>query len=381
MRFRRRPSPPLPSQDSFAGPTASQDPDLFIATSRQFGIPVDQLGRSFSQEPSPVESRVVRTSVTSSDHPNPAMDEYSLSSDSSAGKILVADSQSSNRSRDSQKDNYYSISQEPTQIVGDSSDGGLSDHAEADEARSKEEEVHQVVDASTRVEPSPVHSQEPTQIVEETRSGEAERSSAPEPSVVSDKLSALSLVPPEKHYRYMHHFSSKGDVHLEPTPGPASDATSLPSPAATSSTTGKHPLLDFLPPEKRARYMHHFQKGPAPVSEASRMATAGTSVGIDNQGGPSTSVEPAIQEEVVDDSEAQIAMDISSVKASKRRDQEVIPGSESDAPDGSREELEVDMELCAAEDSPMSVRNCHFCVITSLFTYCPVSFSPFGHVC
>ena len=62
-------------------------------------------------------------------------------------------------------------------------------------------------------------------------------------------------------------------------------------------------------------------------------------------------------------------------------DQEVIPAPESDAPDGSREEQEVDMELCAAEDSPMSVRNCHFCVITSLFTYCPVSFSPFGHVC
>ncbi|KAL5511089.1 hypothetical protein ACEPAH_4304 [Sanghuangporus vaninii] len=357
MRFRRRPSPPIASQDSFAGPTASQDPDLFIATSRQFDIPVDQLGRSLSQERSPVESRVAKTSVASSDPTgiNPAMDEYSLSSDSSAGRILVADSQSSNRSRGSLKDNYYSISQEPTQIVAGSSHADTPDRVDIEEAVVEEAEVDQVPDASTCVEPSQVRSQEPTQVVDETHSVEADRSSAPEPSVMSNRLPSLSLVPPEKHYMYMHHFTSKSDARPEPIPGPSTfGAASVSSPAASSSNTGARSLLDGLPPEKRARYLHHFHKGPAPVSEASHMATAGTSVGVDNPERPKSLIAPPFSEEVVDDSERQIEMDISPAKVTKSRDREVIPASESDAPDGSREEQEVDLELGVVEESPTS---------------------------
>ncbi|KAL5532573.1 hypothetical protein ACEPAF_4347 [Sanghuangporus sanghuang] len=373
MRFRRRPSPPIPSQDSFAGPTASQDPDLFIATSRQFDIPVDQLGRSLSQERSPVESRVAKTSVTSSDPTgiNPAMDEYSLSSDSSAGRILVADSQSSSRSRGSLRDSYYSISQEPTQIVGGSSDAGTSDRVDIEEAVVEEAEVDQVPDASTRVEPSQVCSQEPTQIVEETHSIEVDRSSAPGASVMSDEPSALRLVPPEKRHRYMHHFTSKSDARPEPTPGPSTfGTTSAASPTASSSTTGRRSLLDGLPPEKRARYMHHIQKGPAPVSEASHMATAGTSVRIDNPERPKSLIAPPLSEKVLDDSERQIEMDILPAKVTKSRDQEVIPASESDAPDGSREEQEVDLELGVVEESPTSVRvSDFFCVGSSLISH------------
>ncbi|KAL5489753.1 hypothetical protein ACEPAI_4585 [Sanghuangporus weigelae] len=359
MRFRRRPSPPIPSQDSFAGPTASQDPDLFIATSRQFDIPVDQLGRSLSQERSPVESRVAKTSVTSSGPTgiNPAMDEYSLSSDSSAGRILVADSQSSNRSRGSLKDDYYSISQEPTQVVGGTSDAGTSDRVDIEDAVVEETEVDQVPDASTRVEPSQVRSQEPTQVVEETHSVEADRSSAPESSAVPDKLTALSLIPPEKYDRSMRHFTSKSDARPEPTPGPSTFGTaSAVSPAASSSTTGKRSLLDGLPPEKRARYMHHFQKDPVPVSEASHMATAGTSAGVDHLERLNSLIAPPLSEEAVDDPEQQIEMGISPAKVTKSRYQEVIPASESDAPDGSREEHEVDLELGVVEESPTSVR-------------------------
>ncbi|KAL5529763.1 hypothetical protein ACEPAG_5748 [Sanghuangporus baumii] len=373
MRFRRRPSPPIPSQDSFAGPTASQDPDLFIATSRQFDIPVDQLGQSLSQERSPVESRVAKTSVTSSDPTgiNPAMDEYSLSSDSSSGRILVADSQSSNRSRGSLKDDYFSISQEPTQIIGGSSDAGTSDRVDIEEAVVEEVEVDQVPDASTRVEPSQVRSQDPTQVVEETHSIEADRSSAAESSVGPDKLTALSLVPLEKHDRYMRHFTSKSDARPEPTPGPStSGAASAVSPAASSSTTGKRSLLDGLPPEKRARYMHHFQKDPAPVSEASHMATAGTSVGVDNPERLKSLIAPPVSEEVVDDSNRQIEIDISPAKVTKSRDHEVIPASESDVPDGSREEQEVDFELGVVEESPTTVRvGCLSYVDSSLISY------------
>ncbi|KAH8116815.1 hypothetical protein DFH11DRAFT_1852350 [Phellopilus nigrolimitatus] len=315
MRFRRRRSPSLSSQDSFAGPSAFQDPDLFVATSKVFERPLEELGESYSQEQMPVRQQHEEEQEGSVDNRlgkrsagSVETRGYSLSHSSSAGRILVANSDSSGTSQDSLQRNSgdgfdISLSQQATQLLG-SADSSMSSAQNVATQIVGEPSQHNPTQEATQ--PASFTEQDVAEDRNRVGTAEATESSVVESSIATAPRSILSLVAPEKRHRYMHHFGE-----------------------------------------------HNVEGHGAVVSQASCAATAGSGKSTLPKPGPTP------DEEVVPDSEQQVELDLTPAVtkpiATKSMDREVIPPSESDVPDASMGDEQEETEDEAEEDGPFKV--------------------------
>lgn len=170
-RSRRRRSPSLSSQDSFAGPSALQDPDLFLAISKQFDKPLSELGSPKTSSQSQENASAGGPSLEEKEK-NVAtggvvqrMTPYSLSSTSSRplalGRVLVENSDESadpsQGSADSNNSinsvhnfNTYDSSEHPTQL-----NTSISSDADNPGATQIVPEATQIIDESSQPEPNP----------------------------------------------------------------------------------------------------------------------------------------------------------------------------------------------------------------------------------
>ena len=215
MRLRRRRSPSPLSQDSFAGPTALDDPDIFVATSRQFERPLEELGlprpREMPKSPSK-ESLHTKEQLSGDDvheeHPPlravSQVTPYSLSSSTTGGRVLVVDSDESNDpSQDSgfggqlginQPPRLYdsSLSQQTTQILNDGD-------ASANESGASSTQGTQIIEETIHAE----HGSTDPSIFPSHDSYHPTDGGSIAISIVSEPHSILNIIPPAKRHRYL----------------------------------------------------------------------------------------------------------------------------------------------------------------------------------
>lgn len=380
MRFRRRArqqrSPSPASQDSFAGPNPLQDPDLFVATSRQFEIPIDQIGLPDPQEEEASQEEVREVEEQTQDtrshvEESPLKDEeskkrmgppgrsvsqmtpYSLSSASCNpfGNILVANSDSSGPSQDSNEgNNSMQMSQEPTQAVEDSITTSMI--AQVDEDEVQEGDETQIIEETTQPSEFPPSGDvRPENAIQRTSTaGTVGSIFAPSTatSVASGPRSLLSSIPPEKRYRYAHieppreYSAGSGSPFVPPSfQGGNRNAQTIAGISGTGTKATRRSTDSGASNAATAgTSVANVARVPAPAVNLSSANTAQ----VQRYDQPAISVgvkrprRSDYDEDVVPDSEAQVEEQLSSprherpasTEANKKRKLDVIPESEPD---------------------------------------------------
>lgn len=402
MRFRRRArqqrSPSPASQDSFAGPNPLEDPDLFVATSRQFEIPIDQIGLPDPEEEEASQEEVQEVEEQTQDtrshvEESPLKDEeskkrmgppgrsvsqmtpYSLSSASCNpfGNILVANSDSSGPSQDSNEGNIsMQMSQEPTQAVEDSITTSMI--AQVDEDEVQEGDETQIIDDTTQPsEFPPSVDVRPENIQRTSTAGTVGSIFAPSTatSAASGPRSLLSSIPPEKRHRYAHieppreYTAGSGSPFVPPSfRGGNRNAQTIAGVSGTGTATRRSTDSGASNAATAGTSVANVARVPAPVVNLSSASNAqgqrfdqpAISVGVKR---PRRS---DYDEDVVPDSEAQVEEQLSSprherpasTEANKKRKLDVIPESEPDVsttvpPGTSSKAIDDDDELSQEE--------------------------------
>lgn len=292
MGFRSIPAP-LTGHDSFGEPTTSQVEGQVIANSSIFSRPLDKLGEPDSQEEedsfqksSEGKPAVPTANMALSLSSGGGSRGYTLSTVASHGRILVADSDTSATSQDSNH-----LSQEATQILSATSTNFTNPNPGSSNVHITS---HEKVSGSDS-------SQEPTQILDE--------------------------------------------LNVQATP--AFGSTSINQSSTTDSAfDASRSLLNTLPPEKRGRYIRNFKdpkvsstgteainKGPATVAPLKDFNSLPISVVTRDL------LPPAQQGSIVSGAEKRDkgCTSMSSTQEEEEAEQEVIPPSESDMPDASHQ--------------------------------------------